>query len=123
MMNVMAGSFRKGRAAQGTGNIGGTAAAGGAVQGDPAARASSALDRSGTRSTATEPQEGQTRGFWSRSAAIRISASGARYSLTAPTSHGRPFRRGMVARNWLPHPPRIYEKISGSRKALARLLA
>src|SRR4051812_21566853 len=43
--------------------------------------ASSVLDRSGTRSTSTEPQEGQTRGFWSRSAAIRISASGARYSL------------------------------------------
>jgi plastocyanin len=43
--------------------------------------ASSELNRSGTRSTSTEPQEGQTRGFWSRSAPIRISASGARYSL------------------------------------------
>jgi hypothetical protein len=35
----------------------------------------------GTRSTSEELQEGHTRGFWSRSAAIRISASGARYSL------------------------------------------
>ena len=43
--------------------------------------ASSDDDRSGVRTTATELQEGQTRGFWSRSAAIRISASGARYSL------------------------------------------
>src|SRR5919109_833378 len=39
------------------------------------------MDRAGTRSTWEELQEGQTRGFWSRSAAIRISASGARYSL------------------------------------------
>jgi hypothetical protein len=43
--------------------------------------ASSELDLSGTRSMETDPQEGQTKGFWSRSAAIRISASGARYSL------------------------------------------
>src|SRR6476469_3327324 len=38
-------------------------------------------DRVGVRSTWGELQEGQTNGFWSRSAAIRISASGARYSL------------------------------------------
>lgn len=39
------------------------------------------LERSGTRSTVGQAQEGQTKGFWSRSAAIRMSASGARYSL------------------------------------------
>jgi hypothetical protein len=44
--------------------------------------ASSELDRAGLLSTAAEPHEGQTKGFWSRSAAIRISASGARYSFT-----------------------------------------
>jgi plastocyanin len=33
------------------------------------------------RWTAGEPQEGHTKGLWSRSAAIKISASGARYSL------------------------------------------
>jgi hypothetical protein len=43
--------------------------------------ASSDDDRMGVRSTSGELQEGQTSGFWSRSAAIRISASGARYSL------------------------------------------
>jgi hypothetical protein len=43
--------------------------------------ASSDNDRMGVRSTSEELQEGQTSGFWSRSAAIRISASGARYSL------------------------------------------
>ena len=44
--------------------------------------ASSDEDRCGVRvRPALELQEGQTSGFWSRSAAIRISASGARYSL------------------------------------------
>jgi hypothetical protein len=33
------------------------------------------------RSTAAAPHEGHTNGFWSLSAAISISASGARYSL------------------------------------------
>ena len=65
----------------GAGDVGGGAAAGGAVEGDPPPWASSESDRSGIRSTAAELQEGQTSGFWSRSAAIRISASGARYSL------------------------------------------
>ena len=43
--------------------------------------ASSDEERSGVRSTWLTLQDGHTSGFWSRSAAIRISASGARYSL------------------------------------------
>jgi hypothetical protein len=43
--------------------------------------ASAAEERSGVRVTSAEPHEGQTKGFRSRSAAISISASGARYSL------------------------------------------
>ena len=43
--------------------------------------ASSCEERSGIRSTAAAPHEGQTNGFWSLSAAISISASGARYSV------------------------------------------
>jgi len=65
--------------------------------------ASSALDRSGFLSTATEPHEGQTKGFWSRSAAIRTSASGARYSLTPRRPTVGP-SGGIMARNWHPHP-------------------
>jgi hypothetical protein len=43
--------------------------------------ASSCDERSGMRATEAAPQEGHTNGFWSLSAAISISASGARYSL------------------------------------------
>lgn len=43
--------------------------------------ASSWDERSGIRSTDAAPQDGQTNGFWSLSAAISMSASGARYSL------------------------------------------
>ncbi len=53
--------------------------------------ASSSSDRSGTRSTVAELQEGHTNGFWSRSAAISISASGARYSLTPLRPTNLPF--------------------------------
>ena len=56
--------------------------------------ASSALDLSGMRSTSAEPHEGHTRGFWSRSAAIRISASGARYSLIPRRPTVGPSKRG-----------------------------
>jgi hypothetical protein len=56
--------------------------------------ASSTDARSGVRSTALELQEGHTNGFWSRSDAIRIRASGARYSLMPRRPTGLPFRRG-----------------------------
>src|SRR5688500_2460425 len=71
----------------------------------------------GVRSTAVEPQEGQTSGFWSRSAAIRISASGARYSFTPLRPTGLPFRQGTLARNWLPHLPAIYEIDAGMQRS------
>jgi len=56
------------------------------------------------RSTDAAPQEGHTSGFWSRSAAISISASGARYSLMPLRPTALPFRWGLVARNWLTPP-------------------
>lgn len=62
--------------------------------------AGSSEPRRGTRWMSAEPQEGQTRGFRSRSAAIKIRASGARYSLmprrpirqapSAGSAHWRP---------------------------------
>lgn len=63
--------------------------------------ASSLLERSGKRWTAIEPQEGQTKGLWSRSAAIRISASGARYSLIPRRPTVGPSGGALVARIWL----------------------
>jgi hypothetical protein len=38
--------------------------------------------------------------------------------LHAPTSHGRPFREGLVAWNWLTPPPANVRKIPVWRKAL-----
>src|SRR5215213_8719093 len=67
-----------------------------------------------------DPQEGQTKGFWSRSAAIRMSASGARYSFTPRRPTVGPSRG--VGGTELANPPFAnVRKFSGPRKAPAHI--
>src|SRR5688572_20042975 len=64
--------------------------------------------RGGVRSTADEPQEGHTRGLWSRSAEININASGARYSFMPRRPTVGPSGGNDVNRSLGSHPAGIY---------------
>ena len=101
----MSGGFRQGVGVEDARDVGGGATAGRAVEGNAPPGASSAEDaRSGSSLDRGELQEGQTNGFWSRSEAIRIRASGARYSLmprrpTVGPSGGGGAMKGTLARH------------------------
>ena len=113
------GRLRQGRAAQGAGNIGCTAAAVLAVQGHPAARC---ILRAGAFRVAfySDAPTGRTNQRFLVSVCRDQDQRFRRpVFLHSPTSHGRSFQAGMVARNWLTPPSANVRKNSGPRKASA----
>ena len=96
-----AGSFRKGGAADGAGDISGDTTTGAAVQRDPTTLKLVTQDPLGRALDLRRTARGANQGFLVPVCRDQNQRFGRTVLFNTPTSHGLPFRQGFMARKWL----------------------